>query len=210
MTIDDDRQLVAAALAGSTAAGAELFSRHWLAAWRLAFAVTRNATAADDAAQDAFERAFRALPNFNGRSSFGTWLSRIVLNRHTHRTEYWYDDERDDLEVLREQLKRPRIKKEGFMGNNPPDRVHQQAGSLRPTRADPERRRPERGRDALEDLAARRDCRDRVREWRFYVERPQDDSVWVVVARSAAGNKYLKTEADGDAPNNLLSLPECP
>lgn len=24
------------------------------------------------------------------------------------------------------------------------------------------------------------------------------------------GNKYLKTEADGDAPNNLLNLPECP
>lgn len=36
------------------------------------------------------------------------------------------------------------------------------------------------------------------------------NSVWVVVAKSAAGNKYLKTEADGDQPNNLLSLPECP
>ncbi|MGO7416641.1 DUF3892 domain-containing protein [Rhizobium ruizarguesonis] len=29
-------------------------------------------------------------------------------------------------------------------------------------------------------------------------------------AKSAAGNKYLKTTADGDQPNNLLSLPECP
>lgn len=35
-------------------------------------------------------------------------------------------------------------------------------------------------------------------------------SVWVVVAKSASGNKYLKTENDGDEPNNLLSLPECP
>ena len=35
-------------------------------------------------------------------------------------------------------------------------------------------------------------------------------SVWVIVARSAAGNKYLKTQNDGDQPNNLLSLPECP
>ena len=35
-------------------------------------------------------------------------------------------------------------------------------------------------------------------------------SVWVVVARSASGNEYLKTEADGEQPNNLLSLPECP
>jgi hypothetical protein len=35
-------------------------------------------------------------------------------------------------------------------------------------------------------------------------------SVWVVIARSAYGNEYLKTEADGEQPNNLLSLPECP
>ena len=44
----------------------------------------------------------------------------------------------------------------------------------------------------------------------FYVERPVGDRVWVVVARSPYGSKYLKTEADGDQPNNLLSLPECP
>lgn len=48
------------------------------------------------------------------------------------------------------------------------------------------------------------------REWEFYVERPQGDRVWVEVAVSRFGNKYLKTDADGDAPNNLLSLPECP
>jgi RNA polymerase sigma-70 factor, ECF subfamily len=76
----DDRQLVAEAAAGSPEAGEELFSRHWLAAWRLAFSVTGSAAAADDAAQEAFERAFRGLSSFNGRSSFRTWLSRIVLN----------------------------------------------------------------------------------------------------------------------------------
>lgn len=81
MTFDDDRQLVAKAAAGSPAAGEELFSRHWLAAWRLAFSVSGSAAAADDVAQDAFERAFRGLSSFNGRSSFRTWLSRIVLNQ---------------------------------------------------------------------------------------------------------------------------------
>ncbi len=35
-------------------------------------------------------------------------------------------------------------------------------------------------------------------------------TVNVIVATSRFGNKYLKTEADGDHPNNLLSLPECP
>jgi RNA polymerase sigma-70 factor, ECF subfamily len=81
VTLDDDRQLVEKAAAGSPAAGEELFSRHWLAAWRLAFSVTGSAAAADDVAQEAFERAFRGLAGFNGRSSFRTWLSRIVLNQ---------------------------------------------------------------------------------------------------------------------------------
>jgi hypothetical protein len=46
--------------------------------------------------------------------------------------------------------------------------------------------------------------------YQFYVSRPAGDSVWVIVAVSQYGNKYLKTESDGDQPNNLLSLPECP
>jgi hypothetical protein len=47
-------------------------------------------------------------------------------------------------------------------------------------------------------------------EWQFYVNRPAGDKVSVIVAISRFGNKYLKTTADGDEPNNLLSLPECP
>jgi RNA polymerase sigma-70 factor, ECF subfamily len=73
----DDQQLVAEAAAGSKGAAEELFSRHWLPAWRLAYSVTGTSTAADDVAQDAFERAFRGLGGFNGRSSFRTWLSCI-------------------------------------------------------------------------------------------------------------------------------------
>mgnify|MGYP003384755618 CR=1 FL=1 len=46
-------------------------------------------------------------------------------------------------------------------------------------------------------------------KWQFWVS-AGGSAVWVVVAKSAAGNKYLKTENDGEHPNNLLSLPECP
>jgi hypothetical protein len=46
-------------------------------------------------------------------------------------------------------------------------------------------------------------------KWRFWVS-ANGQSVWVVVAVSAAGYKYLKTQNDGEQPNNLLSLPECP
>lgn len=45
--------------------------------------------------------------------------------------------------------------------------------------------------------------------WRFFVS-VGGKSVWVIVATSRHGNKYLKTESDGEEPNNLLSLPECP
>lgn len=47
------------------------------------------------------------------------------------------------------------------------------------------------------------------REWSFYVS-AQGHRVSVIISVSASGRKYLKTENDGENPNNLLSLPECP
>ncbi|HVN75211.1 MAG TPA: DUF3892 domain-containing protein [Thermoanaerobaculaceae bacterium] len=46
-------------------------------------------------------------------------------------------------------------------------------------------------------------------KWRFYVS-VGGHSVWVVIAKTGQGHKYLKTEADEEEENNLLSLPECP
>lgn len=46
-------------------------------------------------------------------------------------------------------------------------------------------------------------------KWHFYVSKA-GTQVNVIVAKSQYGNKYIKTEADGEQPNNLLSLPECP
>jgi hypothetical protein len=43
----------------------------------------------------------------------------------------------------------------------------------------------------------------------FYVERPAGRTVEVVIAKRE-GRKYLKTESDGEKPDNLLSLPDCP
>lgn len=77
----DDDDLVAAARRGDRAAAAGLFERHWTRAWRTAFSLTRSEPAADDVAQDAFEHAFANLGTFNGRSTFATWLHRIVVNR---------------------------------------------------------------------------------------------------------------------------------
>jgi hypothetical protein len=46
-------------------------------------------------------------------------------------------------------------------------------------------------------------------DWDFYVHVGRN-TVNVIIAKSAAGNKYLKTVADGIQPDNLLALPECP
>lgn len=45
-------------------------------------------------------------------------------------------------------------------------------------------------------------------QWSFIVS-VRGYATQVVVAISRWGHKYLKTEADGEQPNNLLSLPEC-
>ncbi len=45
-------------------------------------------------------------------------------------------------------------------------------------------------------------------KWSFFVSRG-GRTVNVVVAVSRWDNKYIKTEADGEQPDNLLSLPEC-
>jgi hypothetical protein len=45
---------------------------------------------------------------------------------------------------------------------------------------------------------------------RFYIQHPPLDPIWVMLARSLAGEKYLTTEIDGDEPYTLLGLPDCP
>ena len=44
----------------------------------------------------------------------------------------------------------------------------------------------------------------------FYIERPRDQRFDVIVAIDTRGNKYLRTVADRDQPEQLLQLPVCP
>lgn len=76
-----DSELVALVRDGSHEAVAELFRRHWESTWRTAYGLCGRRAMADDMAQDAFERAFAGVAKFNGRSSFGTWVQRIAVNR---------------------------------------------------------------------------------------------------------------------------------
>jgi RNA polymerase sigma-70 factor (ECF subfamily) len=76
-----DAELVALARGGDTAAFDQLVSRHQAAAYRAALAALRNSHDAEEAAQDAFVRAWTHLSRFRGDAAFRTWLLTIVWNR---------------------------------------------------------------------------------------------------------------------------------
>lgn len=57
-----------------------LVERYQGRAYRLALRVLRDETQAQDAVQEAFLKLYRSIRNFEGRSSFYTWLYRLVLN----------------------------------------------------------------------------------------------------------------------------------
>lgn len=76
----DEKDLVRQAKEGDTEAFRQLFERHNRRAYSLALGVVRNPDDALDVVQDAFIKAHRYLPKFEGTSSFYTWLYRIVMN----------------------------------------------------------------------------------------------------------------------------------
>lgn len=75
-----ERALVERARAGDDAAYEVLVRRHQEIAFRTAWVVTRSAQDAEDVAQDAFLKAYRALGRFRPEAPFRPWLLRIVAN----------------------------------------------------------------------------------------------------------------------------------
>ena len=77
----DDAALVAASQNGDQAAFGELVRRYQRAVHRLAWSLTRNATDADDLAQETFVRAWGAIGRFELGQPLYPWLARIVTNQ---------------------------------------------------------------------------------------------------------------------------------
>jgi RNA polymerase sigma-70 factor (ECF subfamily) len=76
----NEQQMVAAVLAGDTQLFHELIRPYERSVYAMAFSFLRNEADAEDAAQDAFLKAFRNLSSFRGEAKLGTWLVSIVLN----------------------------------------------------------------------------------------------------------------------------------
>jgi RNA polymerase sigma-70 factor, ECF subfamily len=77
----DDMALVAVAKDGDRPAFEVLFERYALRILRIAQRVTGNREDAEDVVQQSFQKAFVHLCEFEGRSSFFTWLTRIAVNQ---------------------------------------------------------------------------------------------------------------------------------
>src|SRR3954453_21996915 len=75
-----DEQLVAAAKKGDMAAFEELVARHRDKIYARAFSMMRNEEEAVDLCQEAWVKSWQRLVQFQGESSFGTWMTRIVIN----------------------------------------------------------------------------------------------------------------------------------
>ena len=75
-----EKQLVAAAKSGRRAPFGELCERHMKQVSCVTRRIIRNREDAEDAAQECFLNAFVHLKDFDGRSQFATWLTRIAIN----------------------------------------------------------------------------------------------------------------------------------
>jgi RNA polymerase sigma-70 factor (ECF subfamily) len=67
-------------LAGDRDAYRVLMDRHFYSVLRVTFRITGNEADAEEAAQEAFLRAYNKLPSFRQDSAFATWIVRIAMN----------------------------------------------------------------------------------------------------------------------------------
>jgi len=79
--MDEDEELVARLRAGDEQAFVALVSRHHAAMVRVASSFVSSAAVAEEVVQDTWLGVLRGLDGFAGRSSFRTWLLRILVNR---------------------------------------------------------------------------------------------------------------------------------
>lgn len=85
-----DAALVQASQGGDAGAFEELVARHRDKMYARAYSIVRNEEEALDLSQEAWIKAWQRLGQFEGESSFTTWLTRITINLcldHLRRTQ---------------------------------------------------------------------------------------------------------------------------
>jgi RNA polymerase sigma-70 factor (ECF subfamily) len=103
-----DHAIIHRVLAGDTEAFALLVDRHYDRCARVAYRILGNREDTEEAVQDAFLRAYRALGSYEDRERFEAWMTRILVNQcrtmrtRTERREAVFRDDVDPDYVARQ------------------------------------------------------------------------------------------------------------
>ncbi|MBK1792343.1 RNA polymerase sigma factor [Persicirhabdus sediminis] len=102
-----DNELVSKAQAGDTAAFDQLVTRHRGKVYAMVMNMIHNDADAWDLAQEIFLKAWRALPKFENRAKFSTWIFRITHNAvydYKRKSRIHSDGELDDEHLSGERI----------------------------------------------------------------------------------------------------------
>src|SRR5438876_9367681 len=98
-----DEALVKAAQKGDMAAFEELVARHRDKIYARAFSMIRNEDPALDLSQEAWVKGWQRLKQFQGESSFVTWMTRIVINLCLDQLRKQKRHRSESIEMLEEE-----------------------------------------------------------------------------------------------------------
>src|ERR1700678_3015253 len=98
----DEAQMIASILAGNTQEFHDLIRPYERSVYSMALSMLQNEADAEDAAQEAFLKAFRNLDKFRGEAKFSTWLISITLNEARSRLRHKKTAKTESLDELNE------------------------------------------------------------------------------------------------------------
>jgi len=75
------QNIIEGCIRGEKSAQFQLYQQYAKAMFNICYRITNNYADAEDALQEAFVNAFNNINQFEGRSSIGAWLKRIVVNQ---------------------------------------------------------------------------------------------------------------------------------
>ena len=99
----EDSALVRASQGGDMAAFEELVARHRDKLYARAYSMMRNEEEAIDLSQEAWVKGWQRLRQFQGESSFGTWMTRIVINLCLDQLRKQKRQRAESIEVMDEE-----------------------------------------------------------------------------------------------------------
>lgn len=115
-----DLELVQRAISGDRPAFEDLYRRYMKKIYNLVYRMVGSAQEAEEVTQEVFYQAYRALPSFQGRSQFYTWIFRIGTNIALQHVK---KQARKRKEVPFEEVLDTQVQTPGFAGGSSPERV---------------------------------------------------------------------------------------